>query len=71
EVVVGTSDAAYLIRYFNEFGFTVIDSATLTKAQSLAIYNVPSNAISYRLQNGGIDSHGLLRIIQWQEPLGP
>jgi hypothetical protein len=71
EVVVGTTDAAFTIRYFNEFGFTVIDSATLTKTQAQALYNVPSAATSYRLQNGSIDSHGLLRIIQWQELLGP
>ncbi len=70
EAVVGTKDAAYTIRYFNEFGFTVVDSNTLTKTQAMLLYGVPSAAKSYRLQNGIIDAHGLLRIIQWESPLG-
>ncbi len=70
EVVMGTNNAAYTIRYFNEFGFKVVDSSIVTKAQALTIYGVASAAKSYRLQNGIIDSHGLLRIIEWDQPLG-
>ncbi len=71
EVMVGTSDASRQIKYFGEFGFKVSDSAVLTKEQALKIYGVPSALKSYRLQNGDIDSHGLLRLLQWQQPLGP
>lgn len=70
EVVMGATNAKYTIQYFNEFGFTVNDSAQLTKTQSIAIYGVASAAKIYRLQNGKIDSHGLLRIIEWEQPLG-
>ncbi len=70
EVVMGASNAAYTIQYFNEFGFTVIDSARISKPQSIELYGVPSGAKVYRLQNGKIDSHGLLRIIEWDQPLG-
>jgi len=70
EVVMGTNNAAYAIRYFNEFAFRLIDSSIINKSQSLTIYGVASAAKSYRLQNGLIDSHGLLRIIEWDQPLG-
>jgi hypothetical protein len=70
EAMVGTADAAYQIKYFGEFGFKVTDSASLTKEQALKIYGVPSALKSYRLQNGNIDSHGLLRLLQWEKPLG-
>jgi hypothetical protein len=71
EVMVGTDDAARMIRYFGEFGFTVTDSAVFTEAQALKLYRVPSALKSYRMQNGEIDSHGLLRLLVWQKPLGP
>lgn len=71
EVMVGTDDAPRLIRYFGEFGFTVTDSAVFTEAQALKLYRVPSALKSYRMQNGDIDSHGLLRLLVWQKPLGP
>ena len=70
EVVMGATNSNYTIQYFNEFGFTVIDSTQLSKAQSIALYGVASAAKIFRLQNGKIDSHGLLRIIEWEQPLG-
>lgn len=71
EVMVGTDKPAYTISYFQEFGFRIIDSAVFTKEQSLQLYGVPSVLKSYRMQNGEIDSHGLLRLLVWQQPLGP
>jgi hypothetical protein len=71
EVVLGTNQAATAIRYFAEFGFKVTDSARLTAAQAAEIYQVPVAAKIYRLQNGSVDSHGLLRIIEWEKLLGP
>ncbi len=70
EVMTAVKDAQYAIRYFGEFGFTVKDSAIFTATQSLELYGVNSNLKSYRLQNGKIDSHGLLRILVWEKPLG-
>jgi len=71
EVMVGTLRPAESIHYFGEFGFRVTDSATLSRAEAIALYGVPSALKSYRLQNGEIDSHGLLRLWAWTEPIGP
>ena len=71
EVVLGTAQAAPAIRYFREFGFRVVDSARLSIAQATQLYGVPVGAYVYRLQNGSIDSHGLLHIIVWDKLLGP
>ena len=70
EVMVGTADAQYQLKYFAEFGFRVVDSGSISKEQALLLYGVPSSLKSYRLQNGEIDSHGLLRLLQWENPLG-
>jgi hypothetical protein len=70
EVMVGTADASHQIKYFAEFGFRVTDSAFISKEQAIKLYGVASALKSYRLQNGTIDSHGLLRLLQWEKPLG-
>jgi uncharacterized glyoxalase superfamily protein PhnB len=70
EVMTAVQDPAYAIRYFGELGFTVKDSARFTEAQTEALYGVKSALKTYRLQNGAIDSHGLLRILVWEKPLG-
>ncbi len=70
EVMLGTDDAAYAKKYFAEYGFQVIDSATISTKEALTIYGVNSKLRSYRLQNGTVDSHGLLRILEWEKPLG-
>jgi uncharacterized glyoxalase superfamily protein PhnB len=70
EVMMGTTTPQYDIRYFAEFGFRIVDSATLTADQAYIIYGVRSALKTYRLQNGDIDSHGLLRLLVWDKPLG-
>lgn len=70
EVVMGVRDAQPSIDYFGEFGFEVVKTSELTVAQAEKIYGVSSAAKIYRLQNGDVDSHGLLRIIEWESPLG-
>jgi hypothetical protein len=70
ELMVGTLDASVQVKYFAEFGFRVTDSAVFTKEQALKLYGVPSALKTYRLQNGEMDSHGLLRLLQWEKPLG-
>ena len=71
EVMVGVSDAAPAIEYFAQFGFAPIAQADLTAEEALEIYGVESALRSIRLQNGEVDAHGLLRILQWDSPLGP
>ncbi len=71
EVMVGARDAQPLIKYFAEFGFAVVEDAEYSREQAQALYGVPSGLKSYRLRNHGIDSHGLLRVLEWAEPTGP
>ncbi|MCX8020210.1 MAG: hypothetical protein N2747_06925 [Chitinophagaceae bacterium] len=71
EVVLGCKDAQFAIRYFSEFGFRVVDSATFSPEQAQQLYGYKALLKSYRLQNGETDSHGLLRIHQWSNWLGP
>jgi hypothetical protein len=71
EVMVGTRNAADDIRYWREYGFSVVDSAKLSAADCQRIYGVNSALKTYRLQNGDTDSHGLLRLLYWEQPLGP
>ncbi len=70
EAMVGSDDAAPLLAYFGEFGFRVVAEAALSKEEAQQVYGVPSALRSYRLQNGAIDSHGLLRILEWRELQG-
>jgi hypothetical protein len=71
EAMIATDKPAYHIKYFAEFGFKVTDSAALSKEQCLKLYGVPSALKSYRMQNGETDSHGLIRLLVWDKPLGP
>lgn len=71
EAMVGTADAEELVRYFAEFGFTTVAEASLSAAEAKEIYGVDSALRSIRMQNGSIDSHGLVRILEWETPLGP
>ena len=70
EVVVGTSNAEPLITYFQQFGFRPVREATISRQLARSLYGVDSAARAIRLQNGDIDAHGLLRIIEWETPLG-
>ena len=70
EVMTAVKDANFAIKYFNEFGFVVTDSAVFSATQAKELYGVDSKLTSYRLQNGEIDSHGLLRILVWEKPIG-
>lgn len=70
EAIIATNNPAYHLRYFAEFGFVAVDSAVYTKEQALKLYGVASAVKSYRLQNGQMDSHGLIRLLVWEKPLG-
>jgi hypothetical protein len=70
EAMIGTDDAELLVRYFAEFGFRLVAEGSLTAAEAVDVYGVDSALRSIRMQNGEIDSHGLLRILHWDTPLG-
>jgi len=69
EVVLATDDLAYALKYFAEFGFRKIAESSLTADRAKSIYGYHSGMQSVRLQNGSVDSHGLLRLIRWEKPL--
>lgn len=71
EVMVGAADAAPQIAYFAEFGFTVVKEARIDAARAQTLYGVNAALRSVRMQNGDIDSHGLLRILEWSPLQGP
>ena len=71
EVMVGTHSARPLIDYFAEFGFRVVADKRLSRQGAKQTYGVDSGLHAYRLQNGDIDSHGLLRILEWEQLAGP
>jgi hypothetical protein len=71
EAMIGTGDADEVVRYFNEFGFSAVAEGELSAADAEQIYGVGSALRSIRMQNGEIDSHGLVRILEWEKPLGP
>jgi hypothetical protein len=71
EAMVGATEADELARYFAEFGFRKVADGSLSADEAREVYGVDSALRSFRLQNGEIDSHGLVRILEWAEPLGP
>lgn len=71
EVMVGTASAEELVQYFREFGFRILADARVSNQVALKLYGVESALRAVRMQNGAIDSHGLLRILEWDKPLGP
>ena len=71
EVMVGTDNAQQLVEYFTEFGFSVTRDASIDAQAAQKLYGVRSGLRSIRMQNGAVDSHGLLRILEWEQPLGP
>ncbi|MEM9302662.1 MAG: hypothetical protein AAGE01_11150 [Pseudomonadota bacterium] len=71
EVMTGVTDTAATVQYFEQFGFRTVAEATLTAAEAQIRYGVNSALRSTRMQNGDIDTHGLLRILEWEEPVGP
>ena len=71
EVMVGVADAAPALEYFAQFGFSEVASADLPADRAARIYGVDSALRSIRLQNGAVDAHGLLRVLEWAAPLGP
>ena len=71
EVMVGVEDATAAIDYFAAFGFRVVTRVDLDAEVGRDIYGVDSALTAYRLQNGDVDAHGLLRILTGKHLLGP
>ncbi len=68
EVLLATDDPDFAIKYFAEFGFKEVDRVEMEASDAALLYGYESKLQSIRLQNGSIDSHGLLRLLVWDEP---
>lgn len=66
EICYGTNDPEFAIKYFAEFGFHVIKDVQFSNKQAASLYGYNSKLRSIRLQNGKIDSHGLIRLFVWE-----
>lgn len=75
ENCIGIQDPAPILRYWAELGYRTIQQGTLTASAALQLYGHASAVTSWRLQNGAAHDHGLVRVMQWQQPanagLGP
>lgn len=67
EVFLATDNPDYALKYFGEFGFVEVDRGELSASEAKQLYGYDSSMQSIRMQNGAIDSHGLLRIIVWDQ----
>jgi catechol 2,3-dioxygenase-like lactoylglutathione lyase family enzyme len=70
EVMVGALDEKAALAHFALFGFKEVRRAQFSASLAKQIYGVDSALTSIRLQNGTVDSHGLLRVLVWQRPQG-
>jgi catechol 2,3-dioxygenase-like lactoylglutathione lyase family enzyme len=70
EVGLAVADEKAALAHFARFGFKEIARAQFTAAAANKFYRVNSALTAIRLQNGAIDSHGLLRLLIWEKPLG-
>lgn len=70
EVMIGTDDGKSLMEFFGHFGFQQKQKGQLSGSNAQQLYGVDSELVSYRLQNGDVDSHGLIRILEWSNIQG-
>ena len=70
ELAIGATaeDEASLIEYWQQFGFTVGESGTISATQANRLYGVHSSLRSLRLYNQVTD-RSLLRLMVWEEPV--
>lgn len=70
EVMIGTDDAKSLLEFLSHFGFELKQKGQLSASKAQQLYGVDSELVSYRLQNGEVDSHGLIRVLEWSNIQG-
>ena len=68
EVAIGTTDAAPLLQYWEQFGYHAGEKGELSAENALKLYGVRSKLHSIRLHHQDSD-HGLIRIFVWETPV--
>lgn len=70
DACIGVPDLVAAIGYWELFGYRVGDVGELGAEQTEALYGVRSACRAVRLRHQEAD-HGLIRLMQWQQPSGP
>ena len=70
EVVFGVSDLDVAVKYWNRFGYRVVDEGDLTVEEAMALYNVPSAAKVIRMTHL-VSDHNMVRLWEWEKETGP
>jgi catechol 2,3-dioxygenase-like lactoylglutathione lyase family enzyme len=65
ENIIATRDMAAALNHWAQFGYRPVQEGTLEAAQAKALYGHESPLRAVRLQNGAVDTHGLLRLWEW------
>ncbi len=71
ENVIGASNREVTLRYWAELGYQPVQEGRLSAEQARALYSVDSALGSVRLQNGAVNTHGLVRLMLWEKPPVP
>ncbi|MDX2240630.1 MAG: hypothetical protein NW224_08105 [Leptolyngbyaceae cyanobacterium bins.302] len=71
ENCIGSSDIEAALQYWAEFGYREIQRGDLSANAAAQLYGYSSDLTAIRLQNGQAQDHGLIRVMQWQEPRNP
>ena len=71
EYCIGTNDPEPLLRYWAEFGYHPVAEGRLERAAAQALYGVDDGLTAWRLQNGDVTTHGLIRLMAWDSPARP
>ena len=70
ELVIGVRSIDDAAAFWSRFGFSTEGSVELTAAESASVYGVAS-AVRVRRMGHGTSDHGLLRLLEWENPSGP
>lgn len=71
EACFGVDDLIGEIAYWERFGYKVDRSGRLSESDAAALYGVSSGVTAVRLRHNGGADHGLVRLFDWDVPLGP
>jgi hypothetical protein len=70
EHVHGVPTLAEAIAYWAVLGYEEVGRGALAADEAAALYGVHSAVASVRLAHRAGDAHGLVRLLQWEQPLG-
>jgi catechol 2,3-dioxygenase-like lactoylglutathione lyase family enzyme len=67
EYVIGSGRREETLCYWAELGYQPVAQGKLTEGEALELYGVNSGLTSLRLQNGQVNTHGMIRLFLWDK----